>query len=207
MQNINEVKDQLNRMLNNVEDISRQISEVSENISNIEEGRNIKIQLINILEQTYPISARMRELINIDNSYVNIVETFIDENDITYEVSLFDEITTTLEYIETEYTRRVESIDRKINELEIIGDARIIPEDEAELRIFNEQIINQSTCPICTVRVVNTRIDCGHLYCVNCVINLTECPLCRTQIKDVSKIYLKKYLKYKNKYMLLKHST
>ncbi len=207
MQNINEVKDQLNRMLNNVEDINRQISEVSENISNIEEGRNIKIQLINILEQTYPISARMRELINIDNSYVNIVETFIDENDITYEVSLFDEITTTLEYIETEYTRRVESIDRKINELEIIGDARIIPEDEAELRIFNEQIINQSTCPICTVRVVNTRIDCGHLYCVNCVINLTECPLCRTQIKDVSKIYLKKYLKYKNKYMLLKHST
>jgi hypothetical protein len=201
---MNEVLEELNRILDNAEDIGRQIYQVSDNIYSIEDGRIKKTQLRNLVELTYPISSRLRELININSDYRNIADTFIDENGIDYEVILFDEINAILESIERKYTTIVENIDRKITEIESIGNARTIPEDEQELTRFNEEIINQSTCSICLVKVVNTKIDCGHLFCVTCVINLTECPLCRKPIESISKIFLKKYLKYKNKYMLLK---
>ena len=78
-------------------------------------------------------------------------------------------------------------------------------ENQDLIKDFNEQIINQSTCSMCMERVVNIRIDCGHLFCSNCVINIIECPLCRNQITSFAKIFLKKYLKYRTKYMKLKN--
>jgi hypothetical protein len=102
------------------------------------------------------------------------------------------------------YLEKSDIILGKIEELRALGNARLIPSTEEELIPFNEQIINQSTCSMCMERVVNIRIDCGHLFCSNCVINIIECPLCRNQITSFAKIYLKKYLKYRTKYMLLK---
>jgi hypothetical protein len=99
---------------------------------------------------------------------------------------------------------KYDTIFNKITELTTLGEARMIPDDPRELEEFNEQIINQSTCSMCLVRVVNIKLDCGHLYCSNCTVNINECPMCRIPIINLSNIYLKKYLKYRNKYLSLK---
>ncbi len=206
MENIEEIKEELNGMVDDAEYIYQDIEQVSTSITSLEEGRDRIRQLREIIPRSSPIIIRLIELNRINPNYSSLVDTYIDENGQDYEIILFDEVNYFIEKTEQMYTEKMNILETKINMLETITAPRVIPEDEEEMTRFNEQIINQSTCSICLNSVVNIRIDCGHLFCSNCVINLNECPFCRTQITSLGNIYLKKYLKYRNKYMLLKKS-
>ena len=201
---MDEIREELIIMLNKSEEIYNIIYDISTKINTIEEGDTKLKILYDTIPLTYPISRRLIELNAENAAYSQINETFIDEVGNDYEVNLFEEINKFIEPTETMFTQKTQILIAKIDMLGTVKDARVIPEDEEELKAFNEQIINQSTCPICISRVVNIRIDCGHLFCSNCVVNLDECPLCKRNIEHLDKIYLKKYLKYRTKYLLLK---
>jgi hypothetical protein len=206
MENIDIIRNELNIMLENAERINREIQNISINITRINEGNNKIILLRTLLEQIAPITIRLREL-NQLNNLQEITETFIDDEGIYYQVILLDELNGVLLSNENMLGEKLDIIYSKVSDLEKFGEGRLIPDNPnnpQELEYFNENIINQSTCSICLIRVVNIKIDCGHLFCSNCVINIYECPLCTRQIDSLSKIYLKKYLKYRNKYIFLK---
>lgn len=62
-------------------------------------------------------------------------------------------------------------------------------------------------CTICMEREVDTSFgQCGHLFCNVCIEDprITICPKCRSQGKNVKRVYYEKYLKYKLKYHALK---
>ena len=60
-------------------------------------------------------------------------------------------------------------------------------EEEAEQQ---EKRANIKECSICQERDVDTAlVDCGHLICSFCGINLKTCPFCRKEIKGTLKIY------------------
>jgi hypothetical protein len=203
--NIDEIREELNTMLNEAEEIYDIIYDVSTHITTIDEG-DAKLRILyDVIPRTRPIILRLIELNATNPEYSKINDTFIDEMGGDYEVVLFDEINRYIEPIENMFIQKTEILTANIDILGTVGSARMIQEDEDKLHAFNEQIINQSTCPICISRVVNIRIDCGHLFCSNCVLNIDECPLCKREIKHLDKIYLKKYLKYRTKYLLLKN--
>uniref|UniRef100_A0A6C0LID5 RING-type domain-containing protein n=1 Tax=viral metagenome TaxID=1070528 RepID=A0A6C0LID5_9ZZZZ len=53
------------------------------------------------------------------------------------------------------------------------------------------EIKNKTICPICTENDLSICcIPCGHTYCNNCIINTTNCHICRTEIMQTNKIYL-----------------
>ncbi len=200
---VEELKNQLNRLLDNSINIYETIDSISINVTNIEEASETKTRIMNIFNQSSDIVLLLSDYVRT-NPQTTLITDIREYDDERVEVNLFNEINKTIEELENMVEYKTDSLYSKILILENIGNAKEIPEDENELRILNEQIITQSTCSICTIRVVNIKIDCGHLFCINCAINLTECPLCRTPIDNYSKIYLKKYLKYKNKYLKLK---
>ena len=206
MENIDQIKEELNRLVDQSEYIYSEINNIRTSITNIEEGRDRIIQLRELITLTQPITVRLIELNRINSDYAKLIDTYIDENGIDYEIVLFDEINYFIELVEQIFNKKMNNLEMKIKMLETINEPRNIPEDENELIQFNKQIINQSTCSICLDRVVNIRIDCGHLFCSNCVINLNKCPFCRTSIKQLDKIFLQKYLKYRTKYMALKNN-
>ena len=75
-----------------------------------------------------------------------------------------------------------------------------IPSDPDELTKIVE-------CPICLTNVKNiVLIPCGHTMCSSCysITNHSVCFVCKKQIVNTQDFYLKKYLKYKNKYNKLK---
>jgi hypothetical protein len=57
----------------------------------------------------------------------------------------------------------------------------------------NIENFNKFTCSICTESLVDTFVDpCGHVFCENCLgrtTNKTHCPMCRTQINTLKRIY------------------
>jgi hypothetical protein len=208
---IEQMKDKLHELLLKAEELNREVYNISTDAYTIPNARAILDQLRIIRTQIFLMGMRLKDLAKIDSRYRQIEDTLIDVNGVDYEVVLFDEIDKLINNTDKMYKKKTADLDKKIKLLESFPPARIIPfnEDETliedELREFNEQIIQKSTCSICNSRVVNTRIDCGHLFCSNCIVNQTECPMCGRPIESFGKIYLKKYLKYRTKYIILKN--
>lgn len=48
----------------------------------------------------------------------------------------------------------------------------------------------QDKCPICMMSKKNMVINCGHLYCPDCVKIMQKCPVCKIQITRIQKVYL-----------------
>lgn len=48
----------------------------------------------------------------------------------------------------------------------------------------------QDKCPICMMSKKNMVINCGHLYCPDCVKMMQKCPVCKIQITRIQKVYL-----------------
>ena len=68
-----------------------------------------------------------------------------------------------------------------------------------------DKLTKKLQCSICMVNIKNTIIlSCGHTICSECIPKLKLCPICDGTIGKTQNIYLKKYLKYKNKYNKLK---
>ena len=69
--------------------------------------------------------------------------------------------------------------------------------------------IEMLRCPVCQINVKDIRLTCGHLVCGTCAIKISQlnnaCPICREPIRNMDKVYYKKYLKYKNKYVMLRN--
>lgn len=82
--------------------------------------------------------------------------------------------------------------------------------NKTQLEKIGEDYINRLTCSICMSNYVNVvLIPCGHLLCSECAIRIQndhkQCPQCRKPIKEINDIFYQKYLKYKNKYAMLKN--
>ncbi|XP_049533002.1 E3 ubiquitin-protein ligase MYLIP-A isoform X1 [Anopheles darlingi] len=66
-------------------------------------------------------------------------------------------------------------------------------ETNAQLeRLIDERIREAITCPICADGVIDTTfLPCGHMTaCRACAVQCDRCPLCRSNIKSISKIFL-----------------
>lgn len=50
-----------------------------------------------------------------------------------------------------------------------------------------QQAMNIKECPICDERA-DTIIDCGHMYCMNCISKINICAICREPITDYTSI-------------------
>ena len=65
-------------------------------------------------------------------------------------------------------------------------------------------------CPSCLGNIKDVRLSpCGHMMCKTCLKDHlargeNKCPVCRQRFTSYDKVYYSKYLKYKNKYYLLK---
>ncbi len=81
----------------------------------------------------------------------------------------------------------------------------INPVNEADPEYANK-LVRRIECPICFMNESNIVLNCGHIICPTCVEQLPEkkCPICKQPISSNQSIYYKKYLKYKNKYAILK---
>ena len=70
------------------------------------------------------------------------------------------------------------------------------------------ELLNRITCKVCYINEIDTVLNCGHMFCGRCVETIVQgdskCPECRTPITSKIKNNYNKYVKYKNKYMLLK---
>uniref|UniRef100_A0A182FA70 RING-type E3 ubiquitin transferase n=1 Tax=Anopheles albimanus TaxID=7167 RepID=A0A182FA70_ANOAL len=66
-------------------------------------------------------------------------------------------------------------------------------ETNAQLeRLIDERIREAITCPICADGVIDTTfLPCGHMTaCRACAVQCDRCPLCRSNIKSINKIFL-----------------
>lgn len=77
----------------------------------------------------------------------------------------------------------------------------MINEDDA---VYKDTLLTRMTCKVCLVHEADTRINCGHLFCHECIVQVNICPTCRTFILKRDNIYYSKYLKYKAKYIALR---
>uniref|UniRef100_A0AAG5CUR5 RING-type E3 ubiquitin transferase n=1 Tax=Anopheles atroparvus TaxID=41427 RepID=A0AAG5CUR5_ANOAO len=59
-------------------------------------------------------------------------------------------------------------------------------------RLFDERIREAITCPICADGEIDTTfLPCGHMTaCRTCAVQCDRCPLCRSNIESISKIFL-----------------
>lgn len=59
-------------------------------------------------------------------------------------------------------------------------------------RMFDERIREAITCPICADGEIDTTfLPCGHMTaCRTCAVQCDRCPLCRSNIESISKIFL-----------------
>ncbi len=78
-----------------------------------------------------------------------------------------------------------------------------IKEEDPE---YVTKLLRRIECPICYTNESNIVLNCGHIICPECSKNplIVSCPICRIPITTKQSIYYKKYLKYKNKYAILK---
>lgn len=57
----------------------------------------------------------------------------------------------------------------------------------------NIENFNKFTCSICTENLIDIFVDpCGHVFCETCLsktTNKTHCPMCRTQINALKRIF------------------
>ncbi len=60
-------------------------------------------------------------------------------------------------------------------------------------------------CGICQQYLADIQFNCGHVSCRNCYTNLINCHRCGERIITTTPFYQNKYLKYKQKYLLLKN--
>ena len=108
---------------------------------------------------------------------------------------------------EQDRTRRLQSIDR-MRRLQI--DAKTLEGKDIEVDDNPEVSVEMLRCPICQTNVKDIRLSpCGHMICKTCAIHLRSlnqgCPICRQSITSIDKVYYNKYLKYKNKYVMLRN--
>ncbi len=197
-----QIRDELNIILNIIVDLYNDLSNMNIVINDFNDIDRIRMQINSNINRSEEVMVLLAKLDT--NDMTRTINSIINEDDEENEINLFNYCHELLKNIEHSVEEKLNTIGIQQEAIMKIGQPKNIPEDENELKTLNEQIINESTCSICLVRVVNTKIDCGHLYCIYCILNLNECPRCRTPINYLDKIYLKKYLFYKNKYLKLK---
>jgi hypothetical protein len=89
-------------------------------------------------------------------------------------------------------------VDRWINVLNnrktvICGDLDVLKENQQTYKEFSvkEDVVNDvetlTVCSVCMDKKKDQSLDCGHLYCSDCVTKLENCPTCRAEI-DKNKI-------------------
>ncbi len=74
---------------------------------------------------------------------------------------------------------------------------------------YAEDVVNRITCPVCYQNERDTILNCGHTLCSRCAHTpaIRKCPMCNQVITSRNRMYLQKYLKYKNKYIMLKNKN
>jgi hypothetical protein len=93
-----------------------------------------------------------------------------------------------------------------------------MPEADEENPAYQEyktKLFQRIICPVCMNNERNTALGCGHMVCSGCfdIIDTgklaigRKCPICKQPIESKKSIYFNKYLKYKNKYAMLKNKV
>ena len=69
---------------------------------------------------------------------------------------------------------------------------------------YKSDLVTRMTCPICLDNEKKVRLNCGHMLCEICSDRVDKCSECREPITTRHTVFYNKYLKYKNKYLVLK---
>jgi hypothetical protein len=85
--------------------------------------------------------------------------------------------------------------DEDIEEVEYNEDDEEYWFNTIKYKNINKELVNQDDCPICYNNSSNTKLNCCHTFCNECIINTicmfpkgySVCPICRNKIKVVKK--------------------
>lgn len=121
-----------------------------------------------------------KQIIEIDDKYVKQIET------ITGELEKLNE------ELDDPYIDRWISVlnNRKTvvcNDLEILKDSQQTYKEFSVKEDIVNDVETLTVCSVCMDKKKDKALDCGHLYCSDCVNKLSNCPTCRTGI-DKDKI-------------------
>ena len=103
--------------------------------------------------------------------------------------------------------QRLDPLQKPITKLESTHKLKHIP---TKVPSDPNELIKIAECPICLINIKNiVSIPCGHTMCSDCysILKHKVCFVCKEQINNTQTIYLKKYLKYKNKYNKLRNDV
>lgn len=147
------------------------------------DNADIDTNIQNVIHDYRKIRTRYnvnKQIIEMDDKYVKQIET----------------ITSELEKLNEELSDPY--IDRWISVLNnrksvVCSDLEILKDSQHTYKEFSvkEDVVNDvetlTVCSVCMDKKKDKALDCGHLYCSDCVNKLNNCPTCRTGI-DKDKI-------------------
>ena len=96
-----------------------------------------------------------------------------------------------LRLVQTEEKRQQEVLKHQKQELEQdIINTRHKLEGLKKKHHQTVETIKMFECKICMEKLNKVMlIPCGHCFCSDCAKNITECPLCRSNVRDINNIY------------------
>ena len=128
-------------------------------------------------------------------------ELFRSYDDTVYDLNMLDEI--------------LEEFIEKCEELVAKPKPTFTAKNKSK-KIIQTNIKEQPNCSICLEPKETNNIvmlNCDHTFCANCVVTLLQtenkpnCPLCRTQISDISLLYTVSHVANINKETVIKSET
>lgn len=154
------------------------------------------------IKKALPVSAEVSEdnIQSVIHDYKKIKTRFYVNKQI---IELDDKYTKEIESITNELEKISEElndpyIDRWIDVLNnrktvVNSDLEVLKESQQTYKEFSvkEDVVNDvetlTICSVCMYKKKDKALDCGHLYCSECVNKLENCPTCRAEI-DKDKI-------------------
>ena len=123
-----------------------------------------------MINENIEIIVKNGKLANSQSTNISKVLSLVKKRKINY----INELSKSIEILK--YNQLIEF--KKLDELNCY-----ITHRETELK-------NRYNCKICFDSHISTvLIPCGHMYCSNCVENITNCYYCRQQIEKKQKLY------------------
>lgn len=86
-----------------------------------------------------------------------------------------------------ETDKRIVALQNKVHKLSNELETQTIMMRDEISKLQRKLFRNELMCVICQTNQIDTVIECGHVFCSECVQNIAKCAFCRKQV-DVTKI-------------------
>lgn len=106
-------------------------------------------------------------------------------------VALQNEVHKLSNELETRLDLRLVALQNKVRELSDKLEKQIIITYEDISKMQRKLFRNELMCVICQTSQIDTVVECGHVYCSECVQSIAKCAFCRKEVDvtTIKKIY------------------